>query len=51
MGVNFSYRRNLGGKLEHGGIGLFASESIYYHFRNVSEYLLPYLISSEMIYK
>ncbi|CAK57119.1 unnamed protein product (macronuclear) [Paramecium tetraurelia] len=51
MGVNFSFRRNLGGKLEHGGIGLFASESIYYHFRNVSEYLLPYLLSSEMIFK
>ena len=51
MGVNFSYRKNLGGKIEHGVIGMFASESIYFHFRNVSEFLLPYLVSSEMVYK
>lgn len=45
MGVNFSYRKNLDGKIDHGVIGMFASESIYFHFRNVSEFLLPFLVS------
>lgn len=30
---------------------MFASESIYFHFRNISEYLLPYMVASEVVYK
>lgn len=50
MGVNFAFRQNLGGTVEHCVIGMFASESIYFYFRNISEYLLPHIIASEVIY-
>ena len=45
MEQNFARRANLGGNIQHAVLGTFGTESIYYPFANLSDYLLPELIS------
>lgn len=37
------------GNVDYGVLGIFGSESIFYNFRNLTEYLLPNLVANYVI--